>query len=515
MENYITSSRKAPGFGLALFLSAYLVLVPNVNVLPDWEPYDTQRLLQVLILVGTAGWLLLSRVARAAWLGVFTSLPRAAQWGLGGIMALGVLSAVLAPHPRYGLLEVGHLTLVVVLAVSVAAFVRAAPQAASLYWIGTLLLLAGLYLLGFAVVHADNLITHEGRLWPQVSHIGFSHVRFFNQVQTWTLPLVVVPLVWLGRGEWVKGRMGEGVRWAFIGLMLLVAAGWWMLLLASGGRGTAIAMAGALVLAGVLYRRAALPWLGAMGGSLVIGIGCYFLFFQWLPGSESLAVDLPGTEAGLLTRDLSASMSRPLYWRDAWALVQAHPLLGAGPMHYAVPGMAAAHPHSAPVQWAAEWGLPSVLAVVGLVGWGFVAWVRQSLRVMQQGASALGVVRVGLTAALAAGAAHALVSGIIVMPVSQMLLAVVIGWAWGLFESGSVGEGENGRTGERARESKGARGTWRTGVLVVVLVAAVGMVVWGVGPDVTRLDERQATYLKETGASWLLPRYWQQGYIDW
>jgi hypothetical protein len=52
-------------------------------------------------------------------------------------------------------------------------------------------------------------------------------------------------------------------------------------------------------------------------------------------------------------------------------------------------------------------------------------------------------------------------------------------------------------------------------VLVIVLVAAVGMVAWGVGPDVTRLSERQAAYLDESGSSWLLPRYWQQGYIDW
>src|SRR5690606_11650841 len=191
----------APGIALALFLSAYVVLMPNVNVLPEQEPYNTKRIFELILLAGSSLGLVFLSSWRAAWIAAFLALPRMARWTLGLLLLGGVVSAALAPRVRFALLEVGHLTLLFLLVVLIAAGVREHPRRAAQIITGVLVLSAGFYLLGFAVVHAVNLITLGDRLWPHVSHIGFSHIRFFDQYQAWTLPLIplavfLVPRSW-------------------------------------------------------------------------------------------------------------------------------------------------------------------------------------------------------------------------------------------------------------------------------------------------------------------------------
>ena len=60
----------------------------------------------------------------------------------------------------------------------------------------------------------------------------------------------------------------------------------------------------------------------------------------------------------------------------AWA----HPILGIGPMHFAwlpYPFTEPASPHSALMQWLAEWGVPPTIAMVGLAVWGGWRWMKQ------------------------------------------------------------------------------------------------------------------------------------------
>ena len=105
-----------------------------------------------------------------------------------------------------------------------------------------------------------------------------------------------------------------------------------------------------------------------------------------------------------------------------------------------------------------------------------------------------------MTASLVAAAVHALFSGIIVMPLSQLLMAAIVGWAWGLCG-----------WGEAARASK--MGYRR--LLCLMVGAALAATVWGVAPGAFALNEKQAAYIDKVQPDALRPRFWQQGYINY
>ena len=107
---------------------------------------------------------------------------------------------------------------------------------------------------------------------------------------------------------------------------------------------------------------------------------------------------------------------------------------------------------------------------------------------------------VALLAALTGAAAQALVDGIIVMPVSQMLLALCCGWALGIYCSGTD------------QPVIAGTATRRAGTALVVMAAAG--VVYGVWPEIARLEARETVYLKaRPPGTILLPRFWAQGWI--
>ncbi len=469
---------------LSALVGLYVVLVPSVHLAPGMDLFNGKRLLQLGLLAGAALVLLVLKQMRTGWLRTFAELPLAARAGLGAVFVLGVVSALRAPLPRYALLEVGHFVLLFALAVAVAQVCRQHPALRDRVLVGVVVLSAMLYVVTFSVGYASHLWAGT-LLWPDAV-TGFANIRFFNQYQTWTLPLLVAaPVLLGGRSRLLRAAL------------YLPAACWWMLLFASGGRGTSIAVVGAMVAVGLLFRQAAWPWLKRQ---LVVFAGGSVLFVL-------LFKVLVVTQDSLLERNLSGG-GRLTAWGDALGLLREAPLLGVGPMHYAYFPFDAlwGHPHNALLQWGAEWGALSLLLVIGLTGWGLWAWTQHAHRRLKRERDEAFLMRVALTAALLAGAAHALVSGLLVMPLSQLLLVLVVGWAWSLMP--------------RRERSLERPARWKHGALGLVVALALCFVVSGAAQDVGRLEERQATFVQHHAESSglhtrIFPRYWQQGYFGY
>ncbi|RMH69330.1 MAG: O-antigen ligase domain-containing protein [Bacteroidetes bacterium] len=335
-----------------------------------------------------------------------------------------------------------------------------------------------MYLVRVVVSYAAHL-TVGLPPWPEAA-LGFSHRRFFNQMQTWTLPLLLWSLV-------QARRSGPGVR---MGLFAMAAC-WWMLVLASGGRGTLLALLGGLALLAMLFRGKAGPWLRAGGGTALTGLVLYVLLYALL-GDNGYS---------LFERNLARDSGRLYFWREALRLTADQPWLGVGPMHYAHwgHGITFAHPHNAVMQWLSEWGVPATLIAVGLIGWGMLAWLRHARYAVRHRPEERGIT-IALTWALAAGAAHALLSGIVVMPVSQMLMVVVVGWALGCYQP------------PHRPHRASARAHRLLAATVALALLAVGL---GVAPDLPGLPHRKEIYTDWTGSYDLRPRYWQQGFIGY
>jgi len=478
-----------PLTGLLLALAAYVFLAPNIDFAPNLQWHDGQRLAQLAVL-GVMALLLWGTDAGGAVAEFWNMLPRRARLALSAAFGLGLCSVALAPLPRWALLEWALLLLLIVLMLAVAAARRRAGDMLDRVLVMLFLATATAYAAKTVTVYLTMLL-----LGPDYGlgfnvrelYTGFSNIRFFGHVQTMLLPFLLLPALWWGRTAAQRFLFG------------IVPALWWTLAVGSGTRGTWAALlagAAAVVLFGGTAGRRWLRWqtAGLAAGLLVYGV--FILLIPWLLNLPSVFLHR--------AQDLLSLSLREVIWRQSVDYIAQHPLLGIGPMHFAyAANPVAAHPHNAVLQLMAEWGVPAAVLLVLVCAAGGLAYARRVRRLAQSAPSSpssQALTAVALLAALTGAAAQALVDGVIVMPVSQMLLALCCGWALGIYFSGSD------------RPAIVSAATRWSGTAVIVIAAAG--VVYGVWPEITRLEARETAYLAAHPPNTiLLPRFWAQGWI--
>lgn len=470
-------------FAVTCLLFAYVILTPNLSPLPELSIYDSKRVAQLALLVVNAILLLFSLQESRGPTAVYASIPARAKWTLGIIIALGCLSSVTAAVYPYALLEVFHLALLGLVTLSIAHFAGRSKAGSARLLVSAIAVSAVLYLLTFAVNFAMSAAFPNIAIWP-TGYIGFENIRFFNQYQSWTLPfLVLLPLMVARRRLWLR-------------LLLLTPASlWWMLTYASAGRGIFVASVVSTVVVFLMLRRHSYAWARLQLGAALAGAVWYGIVFKLIVY----------TEASLLARMVNGSRGRLANWAKAVDYIQSDWLLGIGPIHYAASATEAwSHPHNALLQFAAEWGVPAAGLLSILLLWGFVAWIRQTREMLNSNEnSSDGHLRVALTASLVAGAAHAMVSGVAVMPMSQTLMVLVIGWVLGLYISYG-----------KSSPIKPARLTGPHRIVVgLLIVTSIVVVTWIAAPDALRRDESEGDYVEQVSPKHYHPRFWRQGAI--
>ncbi|MEX0681392.1 MAG: O-antigen ligase family protein [Balneolales bacterium] len=437
----------------------------------------------MFILAGTACLIFGSRRFLHDWLHVWFALPRITRWGLAALLLLGILSSLNALAVRYALLEMSVFVMLFVWAIAVAGCYRKFPQLATILILGTVLLCTFFYSIKFFTSYLIYLFVEGALLWPAGDMVlGFSHVRFFNQIQTWTIPLLILA-IWLLPPKYIV------LKWCLSGL----ASIWWMLVFAADARGTIIASSFAIFSIAVLYRKQAFSWVYLQIVTSVSGFFLYLLLFR-IPSGEA--------GSGLIRYGGTGRLNM---WSNAESLIRQDPVLGVGPMHYGYfeNQFAFAHPHNAYLQFAAEWGMFSFLILFMIILYGYYALFRQNHDVCkkEQGGVAM-VVRTGITASLLAAAVHASVSGIIVMPMSQMYMALIPGWALGIYFLDK-------------KNTSMVLPKYSEWLLRLLLLCAIIFMVWGTSKDVLTLNKDQETYREEHNPQRFAPRFWHQGLIEW
>jgi O-antigen ligase len=450
--------------------------------------HDHQRALQVCLLLAFA----VAALARPATL--WAALPQSPvlRFSLAGFFLLGTVSGLLAFAPRLALYEVASLMLLLLVALSVAAEI--AGGAADTMWRGLQALgaICLLYTFKIGVVYVSGFVIGAQ---PDAFDLtpGFNNYRFFNHAQTTALPLLVLLFALAPRGS--------RLRWVW----LLLAASWWAMLAVTSARGTVAGLAAGCVVALAVRGRHAFAFLKAGALSVLAGAAVYLVLFKWIPVAAGF---LPFGDLGRVVERTVADpgSGRQYLWQLAIDLIAAHPLLGAGPLHFAHYGAKlsyGAHPHDWVLQIAAEWGIPALLCLVVAIGAGALALVRAGKRVPDGDLPGQDI----LAALIVAGAAilvDGLVSGVLVMPQSQLMIVLYIGCAAGW----SRRLGSAGGTAATVSASSRAGGA-------AVLVAAMLALGNGVWPEiVARVRQEPLTAQQEAinhGASW--PRLWAQGYF--
>ena len=446
----------------------------------DWNTelswYDQHRIEQI----GLLGWVALGMLTfwRRDIAASVMCLPRWVGIAFAWAFGLGLVSVITAAYPRFAALEWATFLLLLGLAFLLA---KQAGKAGFDVWAIRLIgALAGVialkimtaYLAAMLTIgHLDTILLFEGT---------FSNRRFFGQVASMVIPLLAYPLL--------RGDLSRGTQAALI--MLLAV--WWMLVIVSGTRGTWMALAVASVVLGAYAWRTCAGWLRIQMLALGMGVLLFGMLFVWLPS-------LLGSGALLETRlnSLATLSGREVLWSIAWAQIQAHPWLGIGPMHLAsIRNNFGAHPHNAGLQLAAEWGIPAAVAFLLPVVIGLLCLLR---RLRQQGFSTNPLL-VCLTASLLAATAQSMVDGVIVIPYTQTLLVLVVGWTLGTYYRGGT---------QLSISKKSHVVEW--GAAVISMLALLALLNGDV-PEVLNRAEVTQAYV-DAGNPLVPPRYWAVGWI--
>ena len=376
--------------------------------------HDQQRIGQVAIFaLVAAGMPWVSR----RWTGALCPIEGSVQRWLWIVLGLGGISSALARFPMWAFAEMGLMVMGGILGWAVAALRVRHPFAADRVLLGLVFFLCAALSARFLVGYVSVVTSGMGILNPNVLLEGFSNKRFHGQFQALTLPLLVWPL--LAGGPWR--------RWRWWGAAL--CAVWWAQAIVAGSRGVGLGMAvamGILAWAGRAGRR----WGKAQLGCAAAGFLLYLLLLNAIPAWMDIKVKYHSAR-----REMASLSGRRVLWSRAVEMIGRDPVWGAGPMHFAdMERAASSHPHQTLLQWASEWGVPSTLNVLGLLG-GAAAAGGRALRGTEASEKPEDWLRVCLSGSVVASAAQAMVDGVLVMPSPSLWLAVISGWLLGLHPS--------------------------------------------------------------------------------
>ena len=464
---------------LAVILACLYIIVSssNLSLFNNLEPYNEKRFLQVALLILLA----ISAVIlfRDNVYTVINQLSSTVKNLLFILFSIGILSSINADNPLLSTIEMGQSTLLFIACLSIAAAYLSAPNVCLKVILFSILTLALIQIT--SVITAYTAAMTSSYNWhPHHLFLGFSNIRFFNQLQSWTLPIIVLPLILYAQ----KNK-------SYFAGILLISACWWLLLLISGSRGTMLAMAIAMIASLAIYKKDAITWLRLQVIAAATGGLFYIAFFYIVPLMLSVGIsDTPITST-------SSTNARFYLWERSWYFIQQNPFLGIGPMNYACDpqNLIAAHPHNSILQIAAEWGIPAAVITLFIFLYGLYFWVKRNNQPLPAEEAHLLNIRIALFASLIAGTTHSLFSGVIVMPVSQIMIILTIGWMLGIHFS------------SRPQRKKSNITSTLSPCIVII---SISFLIIGINQS---SPPKEVTEVQNLTASKFIPRFWQQGKI--
>lgn len=405
--------------------------------------------------------------------------------GVIGFLVFGFYSSLLSQNFSYSAFEFSVFFLLCILA-SVISF-----EMGSNYRI-KLESALNLVLLGSLLYEFKALATYVAALFSgmgiESDYLlpGFDNYRFFNHGQTVTLPLLGLQVVF--------SMQNRTKFWRTLGWVGLTA--WWMLLYVSSGRGTFVGVLFGMLLVGLKFRSIAWPWLRVMLIGAFVGLLMYIVFYILTPHFAGMqAFGFLGVVVERSVKNLGSS--RESLWLCASEMIFQKPWFGHGPLSFAKNCSSmgiAAHPHNWFLQIAAEWGGLALLCLLFALYKGVKALLAVGRLLQPTDFRGQAILTCWLAIAFAV-LVDGLVSGLIVMPLSQLWIAVYIGLSSGWARS-VVGKNVK-------------NGIFVFNIISVVVVMVVGGILV-IGIMATRL----AGEIPENNAKLLSPRAWGYGFLE-
>ncbi|MGZ8257573.1 MAG: O-antigen ligase family protein [Methylotenera sp.] len=407
-----------------LVFSAFVGLIslsPSLNIIPKslivTSFHDSQRLLELLLI----GLVLLNSIA-VRNRELYFSVSQTMRYALYVLIALAIASSYLAKSPRHAMIEISLFAGLTYLTLFVVRLyhennILLIKRLTYAFWASILL-----YMVSFYVGYITATIFNTPVKWP-APLTGFSSIRSFNQYQLWTLGLITLPLLAFDfKSTYTR-------RWLHLGLVC-----WWVLLFYSASRGALLAWFFGILITAVIYRKSAWPFIRLQLIHITAGFFSYEILFQLIPRLRGSAL-----VTGTIMRDTTSD--RIELWNNSINLIQDHPIFGVGAMHFAWYSQTSAHPHNSVLQVMAEWGLPAALLILAMACYGLLCWLKKfNANNLQADTRFNRNLAIVLFFTVITSAAYSLVDGVIVMPISQVMMFTFIGLMIGYYSDGQLAE---------------------------------------------------------------------------
>ena len=331
---------------------------------------------------------------------------------------LGMVSSFLAYSPRHAFFEWTNFLLLIGVSWIIALQIIIKGEVL----IDKLLMMCGIACVLYLLLEVTLYITVlKIGAQPSMHQLiaGFNNYRFFNHVQTVSLPMLGLLAARL------PDRSGKAFWWGVTSL-------WWMLLFVSAGRGTLLGVTIGIAVAWGCMKKGATDWCRSMALACLTGLVAFLFFYVAIPLMRGMQPFGP-LFSGFDRAFENPSSGRFQLWRRALEIINSNPWFGVGPAHFGNYNDGIkyeynnSHPHDWMLQIGSEWGVPALIFFCGALVLILKDLIKTSKKINP-------IHEVTITAWISIGFAiliDGLVSGLIVTPTSQLWIAVYIGCAWG------------------------------------------------------------------------------------
>lgn len=352
-------------------------------------------------------------------------------------------------------------------------------------WISILL-----YMVSFCVGYITAIIFKKPLVWPNPLY-GFSNVRLFQQYQLWGLGLICFPILSMNLTK--KMRI-----YTYIALST-----WWVLLFYAASRGVVIGWIIAMLVSAVIYQNLAMPLLRIQLITAFNGLLSYIALFKLIPNILTMSNDSTAIATSTIFR--TTTYDRINLWEASLTMINNFPFFGVGPMQFYWHNKFGTHPHNSILQIASEFGLPFSLILMAIICFGFYCWFKRfsinQLKLKSKIDLNLSII---LFFTIIANTAYSLVEGVIVMPISQVLMFTVLGLMIGQYI-----ELDNHKINNKPAVSKLR---FRPALAIIVLITLA----LSTFPEIKRGLTVNQRYLKQNETAFsiapntIVPRIWVQ-----
>ncbi len=467
------------------FIILSLCFLPSLHPISISGYYDEKRIVQLVILFLITIAIVFSSSFQEYCLNLIHKTSKLFLASFLIIFSLGIISSSLATIPLLAYQEVSNYYLLIILAVFISFSVQQIESASKLI-IYAIIASAVFYLVSFlaslmAGISNNNIVFAD-------LFSGFYNRRFFNQFQSITFPFLIIASLYLNSSKLKKNTL------------TLLASLWVMLALISDGRAVIISALFGIILSGIIFPLNRKKWWGQAVIIIVSGTILYFIFNFGIS-------DLNATKGDLARVTSSGRLD---IWLNTLTEIQNNPFLGYGPMHYALTPHdfsynAIAHPHNMTLQLMYEWGIPATILTIFLLCITLFSHIKKIK--MRSFSTNKSLLVIALSSSIFSIIMHSQLSGILVMPLSQIGVAIIFGWMIGITETNQV---TNNPTASKNTPL-------RRFLLCIPTIIALIILIAGSAPHINNLlnnrTDTKNLYLQGEYPAYTGPRFWSGTFI--